>query len=205
MALHSWISRTLIVALFATVATLFALPQVCFACSCVPPGPPLEELARASAVFRGKVVAIDQLGAVKRINVQVTTVWKGSVTSETLIQTSGDSAACGFPFEVGSEYLIYANATATTSANERPVAPLSTYLCSRTQLASRATDDFGALGPGQAPTPGLPNTGGGVVTAGAERMIPGELLIGGAILAFLAVLQRSRSTGRVARGERLRP
>ncbi|MFN8516145.1 MAG: hypothetical protein U0841_26870 [Chloroflexia bacterium] len=205
MTLHPWIPRTLIVALFATFATLFALPQVCFACSCVPPGPPLEELARASAVFRGKVTAIDQIGSVKRVTVQVTTVWKGAVTTETQIQTNDNSAACGFPFELGSEYLIYATATATDDASGRPVAPLSTYLCSRTQLASRATDDFAALGPGQAPTPGLPNTGGGVVTAGTERMIPGELLIGGAILAFLAVLQRSRSTGRVARGERLRP
>jgi hypothetical protein len=182
----------------------FILPQVCFACSCAPPGTPLEERERSAAVFRGTVVAIDQISSVMRVKVQVTNVWKGAVTSETLIQTNNNSAACGFPFQVGSEYLIYAVNTATDNTGVQQVAPLSTYLCSRTQLASDAADDFAALGPGQPPTPGLPNTGGGTIDTTSERIIPGELLIGGAILAFLAVVQRSRGggwvAGRVARG-----
>jgi hypothetical protein len=64
---------------------------------------------------------------------------------------------------------------------------------------SEAADDLAALGPRQPPTPGLPNTGAGAASTSNEHMIPGELLIGGAILAFLAVVQHYRSGDQIAR------
>jgi hypothetical protein len=200
MTLHTWIPRPVLLALVVALAALFALPQVCFACSCLPPGSPLEERERSSAVFRGTVVAIDQIGGVLRARVQVATVWKGSVTAETLIQTNNNSAACGFPFQIGGEYLIYADTTATENTAAQPVAPFTASLCSRTQPISQAAGDLAALGPGQPPSPGLPNTGAGIGDVAAERIIPAELLIGGAILAFLAIIQRGRTGSRVARG-----
>jgi hypothetical protein len=197
MTAFARLPRPLLLALFAAFAALFALPQVCFACSCLPPGPPLAALAEADAVFRGKVVEMERMSEgnrLLRVKIQVTSVWKGAVTTETLVQTTDNSAACGFPFQIGGDYLIYADTSTADTPNGPPIAPYTAHLCSRTRSIGQAADDLAALGPGQPPTPGLPNTGTGATT---ERIIPGELVIGGAILAFLAIVQRGRAGGRM--------
>jgi hypothetical protein len=43
-----------------------------------------------------------------RVTFRVTTVWKGGVAQEVDAYTNMASAACGFPFREGREYLVYA-------------------------------------------------------------------------------------------------
>ena len=200
MTLHTWVPRSLLVALVAAFAVLLALPQTCFACSCLTPPPPTEAAADAAAVFQGAVIRVEQVrgntgAAHRRVTLRVSKVWKGNVTSETLVYTVNDSAACGINFQQGIEYVIYASVANGTDFWGVPADSLVTGLCDRTRPVAEAADDLAALGPGQPPPPGLPNTGAGPIdTATASRIIPAELLIGGGILAFLAIIWRGRAS-----------
>jgi hypothetical protein len=204
MASHSWIPRSLLSALIAAFAVLFALPQACFACSCLAPPPPAEAAADAAAVFQGEVIKVEQVrgstGAeIRRVTMRVSKVWKGNVAAEMPVYTANDSAACGVDFQQGTEYVIYANASNGTDFWASPANSLVTGLCDRTRPVAEAADDLAALGPGRPPTPAMPNTGAGSIDAGASsRVIPAELLIGGGILAFLAVIWRARPSGQAA-------
>lgn len=161
----------LLVGLSGGLFGLFAAPQACLACSCIAPGSPTEELARAAVVFRGRVTAIATERApagnqYQRVTFQADTVWKGSITHEVAVYTSSSSASCGYPFMQGEEYLVYASRTGDSGPPlEFPANALAVSLCSRTSLVSEAGEDFAALGPGSpvtaSPLPNLPNTGGG--------------------------------------------
>lgn len=123
-------------------AALILLPFVIspvqvMACSCMAPGSASEELSKSSAVFSGTVTGIQSIGNSKQITLNIDRSWKGDVASSTKVSTGMDSAGCGFEFEVGSSYLVYA----TQSEGE-----LYTGLCSRTALLSSASADVLALG-----------------------------------------------------------
>ena len=123
------------------------VPNCAYACSCLPPGPPAEELARSSAVFAGKVTSFTAPGAgtdTRTVTFQVSQTWKGAQQGTIVATTPRDSAGCGVEFEVGREYLVYAG---TTDGK------LSVSLCSRTALLSDAIADVQALGGT------MPNTG----------------------------------------------
>ena len=121
------------------------------ACSCAPPGPLDEELTNATAVFTGKVVSLAEpiggFGPISsadpiKVTFQIYTVWKGSLSQTTTITTARSGASCGFTFEKGGEYIVYAHG---------PENNLSISLCSRTQLLSTAEDDLAELGIGVKP------------------------------------------------------
>lgn len=119
------------------------------ACSCVPPGPPHEELAKATAVFSGKVVGLSKTFSVfgssadpVKVTFQVYTVWKGPVNQTITITTARSGATCGYTFEKGGEYLVYADGTENS---------LAVSLCSRTQPVVAAEDDLAVLGGGSIP------------------------------------------------------
>ena len=121
-----------------------------FACSCVAPWPPTEALAGATAVFVGKVSNLDvSTGLLTstadpvEVTFQVSKVWKGPVHSTLLATTARSGASCGYGFERGQEYLVYARGTETE---------LEVSLCSRTQPLSAADEDLAVLGQGNIPT-----------------------------------------------------
>ena len=58
------------------------------------------------------------------IHLTIQQVWKGNSASKTVIYTSQDESACGFPFRVGNRYIVYSNAM--------PQGHYETSLCSRT-------------------------------------------------------------------------
>lgn len=126
------------------------------ACSCVPPPPPPEALAQSDAVFAGRVTDIHienqgpQLSSADpvRVSFRVERAWKGGTASTLQVTTPRDSASCGFNFEQGKDYIVYAGEQA---------GELTTGLCSRTALLSDASADLTALGQGQMVT--LPATG----------------------------------------------
>ena len=146
------------------------VPQglACEACSCALQRSPRIARDASVAVFSGRVVALfNQLvrpldttpsgierrdadvaywfKAPKRLRVtiEVSEVWKGDVTANTEVYTASECCVCGFPFELGKEYLIYAYRGSSGQ--------LAVSLCSRTRALSDAAEDIAALGPGAAP------------------------------------------------------
>ena len=116
------------------------------ACSCLRPGSPLTELEKATAVFAGEVSDIEQTTTGFEVSFSVSEVWKGDLNPTLVLTTGPHSAACGYPFGIGQDYLVYAYG--------RDAAPLSTNLCSRTTLLSNAEDDLIELGDSGLPTLG---------------------------------------------------
>ena len=110
------------------------------ACTCAPPGTPTEELEKSDAVFKGTVLElkVDTLRVQNtailffKVKLAVLAAWKGVDLGEVTLSTNFETAACGFPFEQGVDYLVYA-----FSQNDS----LSTNLCTRTKKFSEAQED----------------------------------------------------------------
>lgn len=114
------------------------------ACSCLET--PVEEARTASAaVFEAQVASIEPIeggaGAI-RVRLDVVQTWKGANTEHLEVTTSSNEASCGYPFEVGRSYLVYA----TEAQGELRVS-----LCSRTRRMEDADSDRAALGTGTIP------------------------------------------------------
>jgi hypothetical protein len=122
-----------------------------YACSCLPPVPPQDAMSEAAVVFAGQVTnvapAAGDAGGPQLIPVtfEVSQVWKGSADAQMTVRTERDSAACGYPFEAGREYIVYAYLGDNL---------LQTNLCSRTAPIENADEDLAALGEGQPPAQG---------------------------------------------------
>ena len=133
------------------ISTLVLETEPAYACSCVLPGPPDEELTNAAAVFSGRVIDIVKpinFGSISsadpiKVTFQVQEVWKGSVSLTTTITTARSGASCGYIFKKGSEYIVYADGSENN---------LSVSMCSRTQPLDAAELDLQVLGAGAAPT-----------------------------------------------------
>jgi hypothetical protein len=118
------------------------------ACRCVPRT--LEEHVReAAAIFEGRVRSIEPAdptgpgGGPLRVVFDVVQTWRGANAERVEVITAGSSAACGYGFEVGHSYLVYADATENGG--------LSVGLCSRTRPADEADEDRERLGSGVVP------------------------------------------------------
>ncbi|MCB0216160.1 MAG: hypothetical protein H6648_02285 [Caldilineae bacterium] len=124
--------------------------QVARACSCLPPPPPPQALEQAVQVFDGSVVGIEQVDpdspfGAQRVDFVVHTQWKGVTEGRIRLETAGDSAMCGYSFQLGRRYLVYA-----TGALEAPTVTN----CSRTQPWSATEAE--ALGPDEPPAGATP-------------------------------------------------
>lgn len=107
------------------------------ACSCVAPPPPDKALTQATAVFVGKVVRVDPTaGESLTATFEVTKAWKGIEMATAQVSTNAHGTLCGYAFEVGKEYVVYADGKTE----------LSTSACTRTKPAAEAAEDFKALG-----------------------------------------------------------
>lgn len=130
------------------LAVVFAellVPDASLSCSCESPGTPLEALAVYDAVFTGRVVKIaeatDGEAWESWIFFQLSAVWKGAFREDMAAIRTGtgqDVAHCGYDFEVGSEYLVYAHLWGDGH--------LHTGICSRTNHLAAATEDLELLG-----------------------------------------------------------
>jgi hypothetical protein len=123
-----------------------------YACSCVPPRSPSEEFTKSDAVFSGKVVRIyettrKELEIGERVSQRavvfsVNRTWKGVDETHVVVYTGFGGGDCGYPFEVGKEYLVYAYDDTD----------LVTGICSLTKPLSLAQSDIEAFGKGKPPT-----------------------------------------------------
>ncbi len=124
---------------FALLIFLFASAEKSLACSCMVTPEPLKKQIQkaftgADAIFSGEVIEIKKSSADEYnvlVNFKVAKSWKGNVGKEVTINTAGDSAMCGYGFEVGEKYLVYANGLKDS---------LSTNICSRTTVFSPKGD-----------------------------------------------------------------
>lgn len=120
-----------------TLILSLAGADAALACSCAPSPPPKESLQQASAVFTGTVLAADTRGGISTVRLRVERSWKGARCGEVTVTTAADSATCGYDFQVGQSYLVYA---------DKQRGKLHVSLCSRTSLTSQAEEDLTALG-----------------------------------------------------------
>lgn len=131
-----WPSAVLISTLFATI------PDAALACTCLPPPPQSGAFAEAELVFRGKVLYATPGGDFwVNVGFQVDQVWKGPVDLLKELRTTSNSAACGYGFQVGREYVIYVSDGQSGTVT----------LCDRVRPVEEAANDLGALGVGSAP------------------------------------------------------
>lgn len=137
--------------LLVATLILLGLQRPADACSCLRPEGPTEELAKASAVFEGRVASLER-GATVRVTLEVQRAWKGLDVPTIVVTTAPNSAACGFHFAEGERYLIYASEVE---------GELAVSLCSRSREIAGAGEDLEALGaasyePGAFPAPSEP-------------------------------------------------
>jgi uncharacterized protein (TIGR03382 family) len=99
---------------------------------------------QASSVFEGQVQSVDPVDEMRvRVRMTVVQTWKGADVEEIEVTTSSNSAACGYNFEVGQSYLVYADALDDGSQGVS--------LCSRTARVEDAAEDIHAMGQGTTP------------------------------------------------------
>lgn len=114
-----------------------AISDAALACSCAPPGPPDKARDAADAVFSGKVLGVNSAASGLEVDIRVEGSWKGIPCETVVVRTASDSAMCGYTFEVGRTYLIYAH---------QQEGAFSTNLCTRTRPIDEAGEDLAALG-----------------------------------------------------------
>jgi hypothetical protein len=108
-------TRTSLLAASTVVALLlllFTRPHAALACICHRETRE-EQVAAATQIFRGRVVALEQNErwdfATLSVTFDVSTVWKGPRAATLMVYSSGrDESFCGYPFEVGEDYIVYA-------------------------------------------------------------------------------------------------
>ncbi|MFN8423739.1 MAG: DinB family protein [Anaerolineae bacterium] len=136
-ARHAAIAAVLGLAGFA--AGLLAPPPSVRACSCLPPLSPAEARAAADVVFRGTVVALATTDEGVTATLRVRAVWKGPIALVLSVRTADNSAACGYPFRLGADMIVYAHAVPVGGGSA-----LMTTSCDRT--ADHDAAEAGALG-----------------------------------------------------------
>lgn len=118
-------------------------------CTCPAPLPaPKVALKRAGAVFIGTVTEIKP-SPLRRylldVCVEIDRVWKGAVNPTMIVNTPNNEGGCGYTFNKGKSYLIYAGYAELPEGLQ-----LGTSLCSRTRPLEKAAEDLAELGPGKA-------------------------------------------------------
>lgn len=139
---------------FAAFVLVFIYAMPTWACTCVDlPDIPLDKQVReavkdSARVFNGKVtkVVMPEDGAYSQVTVYfaIQKTWKGKARKTLILKTGLGGGDCGYRFEVGKTYLVYAYSTDEQMPNNNGVT-LETNICSRTQILNRATKDIEIL------------------------------------------------------------
>ena len=143
------------ISILSFVALLFA-PGIGFACSCsLPPMGKTEkqliklERKKSQAVFVGEVTEIiapktasGEEAWTAEVRFKVLQTWKGITTETVSVFTANRCCICGYKFEVGERYLIYAYSSDKN---------LGTNFCTRTKTLSEANADLKVLGKNKVP------------------------------------------------------
>lgn len=123
--------------------TLVVTPAM--ACSCAFAGPPCRAVQDASAVFLGKVLAIEKAESAggyefysRRVRFEIVEPFTGVSGATTEVYTGEGGGDCGYGFRTGRSYVVYAYRETTSPR-------LTTGICSRTRPANDAEEDLSYL------------------------------------------------------------
>jgi hypothetical protein len=178
----------------AVLGVVFLLPpDGASACSCALEGGSRAEivegaLSDSEAVFSGEAVDFEKGSSIsapwptETVSFRVSEVWKGPERVTLEVSTATQGMTCGYAFEEGREYLVYAYGKQDLEVD----------LCSRTKPLSEAGADLAVLGnSSEKPTGGevLSDTSGGV----SGRAMAG--LAGLALAASVLVVVRLVRSG----------
>jgi hypothetical protein len=98
------------IAVSLVVAATLA-PGTVSACTCTNELTLLEEFDQSWTVFTGRVLAVQPATEVNAPGLAVffepLERWKGPLGDPQLVYTEADAGSCGFPFEVGQDYLVF--------------------------------------------------------------------------------------------------
>lgn len=149
--MRKMIILTMMFSIFISFVSIVSVPSPSYACSCIEPPSVEEEVERSEAVFSGEVLKVtnqkDYNGYKKKILFDVSTIWKGESQSQAIITTGQGGGDCGFDFQEGVEYLVYANPSSMYGDDD----DLVTIICDRTTELKDAGDDLKVLGQGETP------------------------------------------------------
>ncbi len=115
--------------LLILAAAILASPAT--ACSCLYGGPCQD--AKARVIFTGRVVDATRAGLGSTYTFEVTEVFRGMPARRVQVSAGNDGASCGYQFQIGEEYLVYAN-------EDNGV--LSTNLCNGNKVLQDAASDL---------------------------------------------------------------
>jgi hypothetical protein len=148
LLLEEWLHASAPLIFFSSAILLSAAPAL--ACSCV-----LQTVAQAkqaaAAIFEGRVTSIvdapvsgADMNPERSVTLSVVRSWRSLENQETVtLRTAKSGATCGYAFEIGTSYLVYAGGEP---------GKLLVNSCSRTRLLSEASEDLAALGGGVTPS-----------------------------------------------------
>lgn len=169
--------RIFVLTAIAVITTTAAIPPA-HSCSCVPPPPPAQALEDAAAVLMGKVISIDDGPGPYLVTatLQVSRIWKGEKKFLLKIVTASDlGAMCGFYFQVGKSYVIY--------AYKNHDGQLETNICTRSAPMDRAAADLLYLS-------SLPGAANDSACCGSKNIFAGDLYL---FLGMIFYLLRRKS------------
>lgn len=160
---------------------MIAASSPAHACSCVQAPAPAEAFKQADTVLMGKVIDIQEGPASHSFTVRIsaTEVWKGKKDHTAEIITASNSAMCGFYFQKGKTYLIY--------AYENPEGRLETNNCTRSALAERAGEDLAFL----TTQPGVTRRASG---CGCDNILAGDIYLFAGVFVCLFRQRASRKS-----------
>ena len=133
-------------ACFGLIGLMLLFPLSALACSCQPGLSPADEFERVDAVFAADVLeaAVSPDNPfILQVTLAVGESWKGQLALEQRLETFSDPELCGFSFQPGQQYLVYA------VLEDGPEPFLSTNVCLRTRRLDQASEDLAFLGEGR--------------------------------------------------------
>src|SRR5262249_2290296 len=137
-------SRFIISALFCVALFMTVFIDDGVACSCQYGGtPPCQEYWKTDVVFAGRVVGVAKItikeGAdefeQRLARIEVTETFRGEQAAKAEVVTGLGLGDCGYVFNVGETYLIYAK-------RDKSDKRLYTSVCTRTRPISQAAEDL---------------------------------------------------------------
>ncbi|HKR13263.1 MAG TPA: carboxypeptidase regulatory-like domain-containing protein [Pyrinomonadaceae bacterium] len=167
-----------LIVVIAVIGWLTVTSSVVQACSCAGSGTPCEAYGTANAVFVGTAVSVREAERPKpedrdtwhyerAFKFTVEQSYLGVDGTEVEILTGGGGGDCGYQFQIGGRYLVYAH-----SYQNR----LSTSICTRTKSFASASEDLAFLGNLSSAAPGA-TIYGDVVYQKGSTPLPSDVLV----------------------------
>ena len=122
-----------VMGLFLVSGTILIKSRPAYGCSCVRPESASIEREASTVVFTGEVVSIAPIEEGYFVEFGVSERWKGPEGETIQVKTAANSAACGYAFDIGERYLVYAVGEETD---------LSVNICGRTAPLDSAAEDI---------------------------------------------------------------